>query len=103
MPGTVDSLAGYKPRVVASLWTMFFLVFKRSMVQHARSKMSFVIDNLLIFIASLFLALVYFNNPVFIAPEPEEVKQIALRQSALRVVDAAFLAVILQLWCRGGV
>ena len=53
---------------------MFFLVFKRSMVQHARSKMSFVIDNLLIFIASLFLALVYFNNPVFIAPQPTEVR-----------------------------
>ena len=30
-------------------------------------------DNGLIFIASLFLALVYYNSPVFIPPQPTEV------------------------------
>lgn len=49
----------------ATLPSQEILVFRPRSTLHA--------DNALIFIASLFLALVYFNNPVFSPPEPTEV------------------------------
>jgi hypothetical protein len=70
---TIPESEQFKPRVVASTLSMFFLTFKRSWVQHSRSKVSFVIDNLLVFVASLFLALVYFDEIVYTPPEPIEV------------------------------
>jgi hypothetical protein len=39
----LDSLAGYKPREVAGVLSLFVLVLKRSLVQHSRTKMAFVI------------------------------------------------------------
>lgn len=67
-------LASFRPRDTTSLWSLFLMVLKRSMVQHSRSKISFAIDNILVFVAALFLALVYFNSPVFVAPQPSEVR-----------------------------
>ena len=49
------------------------LSLARTWVQHSRSKFSFVIDNALVFVAALFLALVYYGDPVFVPPEPREV------------------------------
>jgi hypothetical protein len=71
---TEDGLKSYKPRVCASTWTMFWLVQKRAWTQHARSKFSFVIDNLLVFVASLFLGLVYFGDVIYKPPQPVEVR-----------------------------
>jgi hypothetical protein len=70
---TYSPLSAFRPRDSASLWTLFVMVFMRAMVQHSRSKASFAIDNILVFVAALFLALVYFNSPVFVAPQPSEV------------------------------
>ena len=67
------ALKAYKPRQSATILTVFLLVLKRAWVQHSRSKMGFLIDNALVFIASLFLGLVYYGYPVFTAPEPTEV------------------------------
>jgi hypothetical protein len=71
---TEEGLKSYKPRVCASTWTMFWLVQKRAWTQHARSKFSFVIDNLLVFVASLFLGLVYFGDVIYTPPQPVEVR-----------------------------
>ncbi len=67
-------LSEYQPRKPAGILYIAFLVLKRAWLQHSRAKMSFVIDNALVFVAALFLALLYFNQPVFVAPQPEEVR-----------------------------
>ncbi len=66
--------SGFQPRAVASFFELFVLVFKRAWVQHSRSKISFIIDNMLVFVAALFLSLVYFDEIVYTPPQPTEVR-----------------------------
>ena len=53
-----------------SLWALFVLCLKRALVSHSRSKLAFFVDNALVFIAALFIGLVYFNETLYAAPKP---------------------------------
>ena len=64
----------YHPRVVASTLAMFLQSFKRAWIQHSRSKKSFFVDNLLVFVASMFLSIISYGAPMFRAPQPIEVR-----------------------------
>jgi hypothetical protein len=55
---------------------------------------SFIIDNALVFVAAMFLGLVYMEEPVFVAPQSSEVSTASLVPLAVsRVVHSERVAV----------
>ena len=73
-PSNLPGLSKFKPRVVPGLPTMFWQTFKRAWIQHGRSKKAFLIDNLLVLIAAMLLSVISYGTPVFLAPQPIEVR-----------------------------
>jgi len=60
-------------RQTAGLPALVFQSFKRSMWQHARSKVAVAVDLGLVFVASVTLAAVYWGEALYKPPEPSEV------------------------------
>ena len=60
-------------RRTASCCKLTWLVFKRSFIQQTREKLKLLMDNLLVFVAALFLAAVYEGDPILKPPQPAQV------------------------------
>lgn len=89
-------------RAPSSFWTMFPLFYSRSNLQQSRAKTMVVLDNVLVFVAGVFLGLVYFDDPWYVSPLPiEEIEAAGCNPTIASQAQTCFLASQDQILSRG--